>query len=89
MTRSDDLIAFCDLCLNYLVQEKQMYLARLEHYPEGIHGVEALKGGLQAIDGCIDRINYKRGEFVEQKRQYIENSEIRRPRLPVKKVAKW
>lgn len=80
MAKYNELIALCDAGLNYLTQERQMYLARLEHYPDGIHGVEALKGALQAIDGCIDRLNCKRGEIVEQREKY-QNSQLRWARV--------
>lgn len=89
MSKVDELIALCNSCLDYLAQERQMYLARLEHYPTGVCGADALKEALNVIDGCIDRLNTKRGEFVEQKIRYIENSKVCWTRLPVKKVAKW
>ena len=88
MSKHSELIALCDAGLNYLTQERQMYLARLEHYPADLHGVEALKGALQAlkgalqaIEGCIDRLNYKRSEIVEAKRKYDENSKVWWPGL--------
>lgn len=89
MTRHDDMILFCDLCLDYLAQERQMYLTRLEHYPDNVRGADGLKGGLEAIEGCIEQLENKRGDFVEQKRQYIENSPVCRSRLLIKKAAKW
>ena len=88
MSKFDELLSLCDDIIEYLEQERQMYEARLEHYPKEIAGADEIKGGLQAIESFLCIMKFNRQNIAERRDRY-EQSRYYEYKPEHKKVEKW